>query len=326
MLPLDARLIAALRAASVHLPAGDFAAQLGSDASTILGRVQELRAAGFEIDERPGLGLRLVASPDRLIADDIRARLGESSLIREVIVFAETDSTNERAAQLGRGGAAGGVAIFAERQTAGRGRFGRRWESASHLGLWFSLLLRPSLAPELWPRLTTCAAVAVAAGVEAAAGIRAQVKWPNDIQHAGRKLAGILIETGTDSSQRSFAVIGIGLNVNHEPDDFSPELADRASSLRAITGRAIDRAAVAVEIFREFEKRLPQLADGFNAMLDEARTRSALLGKWVRFHGADAVLEGIAEALDADGSLLLRGSDGLLKKLTAGEVTTAGPS
>ena len=153
-------------------------------------------------------------------------------LVREIVVFEETGSTNELVLQRGRQGADAGLIIFAERQNAGRGRFGRRWESAPHRGLWFSLLLRPALPLARWARLTTWAAVAVAAAVERVAGRRASIKWPNDVFLDGKKVAGILIESGTDGAGLPFAVVGIGVNVNHEPSDFPPELGDRATSLK----------------------------------------------------------------------------------------------
>ena len=104
-----------------------------------------LRGAGFDIESKPGLGCRLLAAPDRVIADELYSRLDGCSLAREILVFEETSSTNDVAAKLGRQGHAAGVAVFAERQSAGRGRFGRRWVSPGHEGLWFSLLLRPAL-------------------------------------------------------------------------------------------------------------------------------------------------------------------------------------
>ena len=105
MTTLDAALLKSLRAANVHLPAGEFAEQLQTSTATIQERVMILREAGFEIDERPGLGFRLVSTPDRLIADDLHARLGTSSLVREIIVLAETTSTNDRANDFARRGA-----------------------------------------------------------------------------------------------------------------------------------------------------------------------------------------------------------------------------
>jgi len=321
MKALDARLIAALRASAVHLPATDLAGQLVAPLATVEARLTELRSAGFEIEERPGLGFRLLSSPDRLIADDLTARLEECSLVREIVVFTETDSTNELAMRRGRQGEAGGLAIFAERQTAGRGRFGRVWASASHRGLWFSLLLRPSLPLPLWPRLTTWTAVAVADAIEDGLGLAATIKWPNDVLLGGKKIAGILAESGTDTFGEPFAVVGIGVNVNHEPADFPPELRAKAGSLRMATGRIIDRPAMAAALLRALDARLPQLENAFPEIIAATVRRSSLLGRWIQVQSGTEVVEGQAEELDADGHLLLRDGDGILRRLSAGEIT-----
>lgn len=317
----DARLLTALRTASVHLPATDLAGQLSAPLTTVQTRLDELRGAGFVIEERPGLGYRLLSSPDRLIADDLRARLGECPLARQILVFAETDSTNDLATQRGRQGAPSGLVIFAEHQTAGRGRFGRRWDSAPHRGLWFSLLLRPALPVAFWPRLTTWAAVSLASAIEEAAGVRAAIKWPNDLFAEGKKIAGILAESGTDAGGAPFAVVGIGVNVNHEPGEFPPELATKAGSLRTIAGRMIDRPALAATVLRELDRLLPLLASDFPRIIAEAARRSFLLGRWIQVRAGDGVVEGCAEQLDENGHLLLRTSDGSLRQLAAGEVT-----
>jgi len=321
MTTLDARLLAALRASQVHLPATDLAGQLAAPLVTIEARLAELRGAGFEFDERPGLGFRLLRSPDRLIADDLFARLGPCALVREIIVFNETGSTNDYATQRGRQGAPGGLAVFAERQTAGRGRFGRTWESASHCGLWFSLLLRPTVPIAIWPRLTTWAAASLAGAIENSLGLSAAIKWPNDIYLGHRKVAGILAESGTDANNQPFAVVGIGVNVNHELRDFPRELEDKAGSLRMATGRVIDRPTLAAALLREMDARLPQMSADFPRIVAEVTRRSLLLGRWVQLRAGHTILEGRAESLDADGHLLLRKTDGSLSRLTAGEVT-----
>jgi len=318
---LDARILAALRASQVHLPATDLAIQLATPLPVIEVRLQELRGAGFQIEERPGLGFRLLGSPDRLIADDLLSRLEPNGLVREIVVFAETGSTNDVAMQRGRHGAAGGVVIFAERQSAGRGRFGRVWASAAQHGLWFSLLLRPALPTSNWPRLTTWAAVSLAKAIENSIGLAAGIKWPNDIHLTGRKVAGILAESGVDSAGHPFAVVGIGVNVNHGPGDFPPELADKAGSLRMAIGRTVDRPTFATNVLRELDLQLSQVASAYPEIVAEATRRSLLLGHWVQLRFGSTLLEGRAEALDADGHLLLRGADGSLTRLTAGEVS-----
>jgi BirA family transcriptional regulator, biotin operon repressor / biotin---[acetyl-CoA-carboxylase] ligase len=322
---LDAALLAALRSAPVYSGSSELAAQLASTLPMVESRIEVLRSAGFEIDERPGLGYRLVASPDRLIADDLFSRLGPSSLVREIVVFNQTDSTNDQAAQLARDGAQGGLVIFAERQNAGRGRFGRRWASASHVGLWFSILLRPRLAMLHWPRLTTAAAVSMASAIEKTVALRPEIKWPNDLQVEGKKIAGILMEAGTDRAQQPFAVLGMGVNVNQSATDFPEELAGKASSLKQALGQPLDRPALAVAILRELESRLDSIETGFAEILQQASSRSALLGRWIEVsQGAGLLLQGRAEALDAEGHLLLKDANGTLHRLAAGEVTILG--
>ena len=318
------RLLQTLREARVHLPAGDLAAQLGESTAVVRNQLAELAAAGFEIEERPALGFRLLATPDRLIADDLAARLHGCPLVRDLVVFEETGSTNELVLQRGRGGAAAGLVIFAERQTAGRGRFGRRWESASHRGLWFSVLLRPALPLARWARLTTWAAVAVAAAVERVSGRRTAIKWPNDVFLDGKKVAGILIESGTDSTGQPFAVLGIGVNVNHEPADFPPELVERATSLRLVTGRPCDRPELTVQILTQLAARIDRVADDFSTLVGEAAARSLLLGRWVQLRSGATLHEGLAESLDENGQLLVRVGDGSAECFTAGEVTVVG--
>ena len=323
-LSLDARLLRELRATAVHLLPGDFADALGVPREQITAALAHLRGAGFDIEEKPGLGCRLLTSPDRLIADDLLARIGACDLAREILTFEETASTNDIAARLGREGHAGGLLVFAESQTAGRGRFGRRWDSAPHAGLWCSLLLRPAFATPLWVRLTTWAGVCVAAAIERATGLSTQVKWPNDVLIAGKKIAGILTECSSDTARAMFAVVGLGVNVNHEA--MPAEIADRAASLRQLTGRKLDRSALAAAIVAELAARQPDVDAHFDRILAEAARRSTVLGKWIRLETATTFSEGCAESLDADGNLRLRLADGSLRTMASGEVSSKMPS
>lgn len=322
MSTFDGALLSILRKTPLHLPGSELAALLRSDAATVAKSVAGLCEAGFEIEDRPGLGYRMLSAPDRLIADDLLSRLGPSSFIRNILVFAETDSTNQRAVDLGESGAAGGVAIFAERQTRGRGRFGRRWESAAAKGLWFSLLLRPSLPMTQWPRLTTWAAVAVAETFEALGAERVKVKWPNDVEIDGRKAAGILIEAMPDRAGNHFAVVGVGVNVHHTLDDFPEEIQGRATSLHLALRRTIDRPDFATRLLRTLAERVEDLADErFAELVGGAERRSSLLGRRVALQAGERRVEGVAEGLAPDGRLILRLGSGELECVGSGEAT-----
>lgn len=314
---IDATLLKALRDSAVHLPASELAAQAGSEPAVVFERIAELRAAGYEIDEQPHLGYRLVSAPDRLIADDLRALLDGCRFGREILVLKETASTNDVAAQLGRGGAAEGLVVLAETQTAGRGRLGRKWESASHEGLWFSILIRPHFAMSLWTRLTTWAAVSIAEGIESVVPCLLAIKWPNDLFLGDKKVVGILIESHIDKG--GFAVVGIGVNVNQTA--FPDAISQTAASLRQAAGSPIDRQLLAASIIRRLAARFEELESEFSNIVAEAEARSFLQGRWVETRSAGEVTVGLAEGLDENGALRLRTRSGEVITLPGGEVS-----
>src|SRR4051812_28246576 len=131
---------------------------------------------------------------DRLIATELRAALDGCRLGNEVVVVEETESTNDLVWKAVERGAPEGFVVFAERQTKGRGQYGRRWESAPYLGLWFSVLLRPALSLAESPRLTLVLAEAVSIALTGETGLETRIKLPNDIYIGNRKVAGLLVE------------------------------------------------------------------------------------------------------------------------------------
>ena len=173
-----------------------------------------------------------------------------------VQVLDETTSSNDELLRLGEEGAPAGSLVFAERQTAGRGQFHRPWASAPGLGLWFSLLLRLEINDATIPSLSAFAAVAIVETAQALGVADCAIKAPNDVLIAGRKVAGILIETrmGKSPSLSSFAVVGIGLNVNHSLPDFPPELQPLATSFAMASGALHDRHRVAALLLTNLGK------------------------------------------------------------------------
>jgi BirA family biotin operon repressor/biotin-[acetyl-CoA-carboxylase] ligase len=189
---------------------------------------------------------------DRLIATELSAALQGYRIGNDIVVVEETESTNDLVWKAFERGASEGFVIFAERQTKGRGQYGRRWESAPYLGLWFSVLLRPALTLAESPKLTVLLAEAVAATIADETGCAPTIKWPNDVYLSGRKVGGVLVEGRTAADGSYVAVAGIGINVNQTIDDFPEELRDTAGSLAMATGKKISRAKLAVALLTKF--------------------------------------------------------------------------
>ena len=191
---------------------------------------------------------------DPLDAETLRAALSGQTIGNRVVVLAETTSTNDVVAQLAPESAEGLVA-FAERQTAGRGQYGRRWDSAARKGLWLSALLRPGIAVADSGKLTDLLAQTIAKAVSDFAGLAPFIKPPNDIYVDNRKIAGVLVEMRVEANGSYCAIAGMGINVNHTAEDFPPELRPTAGSMAMSLGRAVDRHAFAVALLRELDAR-----------------------------------------------------------------------
>ena len=190
---------------------------------------------------------------EALDAERLTKAVAGQKIGHRIIVLAETSSTNDVAFQLSAEHEEG-LVVFAERQTAGRGQHGRRWESAAGAGLWFSILLGSKIAPNESSRITSWAAETVAATIRDELRLPAEVKPPNDVYIAGRKVAGVLLELRAVAGAPNVGILGIGLNVNQSSNDFPEELRATATSL-AIEQRApVDRPAVAIALLRALER------------------------------------------------------------------------
>ena len=191
---------------------------------------------------------------NRLSADEMRDALGDCTIGREIIVLEETTSTNDSLLQRVTPSVLDGLVIFTEHQTAGRGQRGKQWESATGKGLWFSILLRPEIDIQQSARLSEWAAKTVASTISDEFDLAATVKLPNDVYIAARKVAGVLVEMRAQENAPHFAILGIGLNVNHQPNDFSEELRERAASLAMFLDRQVDRQSFAIALLRNLDR------------------------------------------------------------------------
>jgi BirA family biotin operon repressor/biotin-[acetyl-CoA-carboxylase] ligase len=320
---VDAKILGALREMPEGVSGSDLSRKLGMTRAGVWGHIGHLRALGYDIEASPHLGYRLLSSPDVLHADDLYSRLGYVGVIgREIHVFQETTSTNDVAARLARGGAAEGAVVFAESQSKGRGRLGRVWLSPAGKGLWFTVVLRPDIAPSGATQLTVAAATALSRAITLQTGIVPEIKWPNDILIRGRKVAGILTEMSAELERVKELLLGIGMDVNLETADFPPSLRKIATSLRIETGQKVNRAELAVAVLRELDRDYDLVKKGqFEILAEQWQERCSTLGRQVSIKMGDRVIRGRAESLDDDGALLVRGHHGHLERIIGGDVT-----
>jgi BirA family biotin operon repressor/biotin-[acetyl-CoA-carboxylase] ligase len=275
--------------------------------------------AGYPIQFHPQGGVRLDEPPDIWCAEEILGRCPaqKDQPMWEPLLLAETSSTSDVVRERAVKGAPAGFVVAASRQTRGRGRRGRSWESARDAGLYVSILLRPELAVRDAGQLTILGSVAMADAVEAVSGLRPQIKWPNDLMADRRKLGGLLIETEPVKARLAFAVIGIGINVNQESGDFSPDVQSLATSLRLLTGKRHRRADLLVALLHAITARL---AKPFAEAQEAWAASSLTLGQQVMLTTLRGVKHGQAVGLDASGALLLRGDSGEIEPITAGDM------
>ncbi|MGB2813729.1 MAG: biotin--[acetyl-CoA-carboxylase] ligase [Dehalococcoidales bacterium] len=252
-----------------------------------------------------------VLSPE-LVTDGLETRF----IGQRVLYFPSRSSTMVAARQEARQMAAEGTVVITGEQTAGKGRVKRVWLSPRG-SIALSVVLYPDVSQ--LPYLIMIASVAAARSIEMVTGLETQLKWPNDVLVNGRKVCGILIENELKGSRVAWAVIGIGINVNIRMEDF-PEVAAMATSLYDELGKELPRVEIIRHLLVEMEKLYLSLGKR-ELIYQEWRDRLVTLGQKLRVASGETVLEGVAEDVARDGSLLLKHRDGHLRRIVAGDVT-----
>lgn len=294
---------------------------LGVSRTAIWKQIEQLRLLGYAIEAVPSKGYRLRAAPDLLLASEVQIDLDTERIGGEVVYYAETDSTNLRAHELGKAGAAEGTVVIADRQTAGRGRLGRTWCSPPGVNLYASVLVRPPVAPRHASQLTFLSAAAVARAVAESSGLKATVKWPNDVLVGGRKLAGLLNELDAETERIHYLILGIGVNLNMQAEQFPGDLRYPATSLMLECGHKISRTDFARCLLRHLDRLYAlYLARGFEPILAAWQEYFDLCGRMVEVDYQDRRVAGCVKGLDKDGALLLERADGSTERVLAGDV------
>lgn len=255
---------------------------------------------------------------------DIRAGEIGSDRFDQVEIVEVTGSTNSDVIERAKAGEPEGLVLIAGEQTAGRGRLDRSWLGNPGGSILCSVLVRPKLDPEHVPLLTAAAGLAAREALAEAAGLKAELKWPNDLMSGGRKLGGILTESVIASDSVDFCVVGIGLNVNWPAAEIPGEISEIAISVSAQLGHDADRTAILDQFLKSFEARVVTLEKSPSHLIREYKENCATIGKKVAVITAGGTVEGFASGIDAHGRLLVSDEDAENIAIDAGDLTVIG--
>jgi BirA family biotin operon repressor/biotin-[acetyl-CoA-carboxylase] ligase len=305
---------------SGYVSGAALAAAMGVSRTAVWKHIKALEHEGYVIEAIPSKGYSLTASPDILVAGEVKQGLGTKTIGKEILHYAEIASTNTLAMDLAQKGAVDGTVIIAETQTIGKGRLGRTWTSPRG-NLYVSIILRPSVPISKAPLITLMGAVAVASGIRRQCGVPAGIKWPNDILLSGKKVSGLLTEMSAEPDRIRHIVLGIGVNVNMDSRALQPEVRRMSTTLAAATGRPVDRTALVRTLLAELDRWYHRFLHDDANVLAAWKELNVTLGHRVAVSGGGAKLEGLAHGVDGEGRLILKLDDGTLRQVAAGDVT-----
>jgi BirA family biotin operon repressor/biotin-[acetyl-CoA-carboxylase] ligase len=295
---------------------------LGISRNAVHKHVKSLRSRGYRILGVSRRGYRLEGEPSRLSMGHITDRTAKSAFGRSYRYYDEIESTNVEAKSLAVSGAPEGTVVIAEAQSAGRGRLGRRWTSPAGKGLLFSVLLRPAMPMSEAHLFTLVAACAAADAIESLIDVPVQIKWPNDLFIAGRKVGGILLEVAGEQDEVDWLVVGIGINVNTEFSELPVALRRTACSLKMAADAPVDRSELLSRLLLALEAGYGQaLAHGFEHALSGFRRRDFLLAHGVSIQTREGIVAGKAAGIDDRGALLVEVAQRQFRSFHSGDVT-----
>ena len=316
---IEREVLRMLRESRGYVSGTDIATALGISRALVNRIVGRLKSLGFVIEAHPRKGYALLEIDDLSKAPEYAPK---TPVIEYRIHYVERcTSTQDVAEDLARAHAPEGTVIVAEEMSCGRGRLGRRW-FAPRGGLWFTLILRPGSIERLH-LVSLAAGVAVAETLSEMYSVSAGLKWPNDVLVNERKLCGILVEAKAEADRVLYVLLGIGINVNN---DLPPDLRERAVTLREVVGRPIPRIELLRGVLISFAKWYAALKGRrYRDIVDAWKRYSATLGKRVRATLVTGeIVEGVAIDVDGYGRLVVRGDDGSLRYIDAGDIEHLG--
>lgn len=298
--------------------------KFGVSRTAVWKAINQLKAAGYEIEAAQNKGYTLKSAPDLMNDKELKSIMNTAWAGQEVVYFDSIDSTNTKAKELAEEGYPQGTLVVADCQSAGKGRRGRSWESPSGAGIFMTLVLKPEINPNNASMLTLVTALAVARAISDVTGQEAMIKWPNDIVMNGKKVCGILTEMSAQFDYINHIVIGIGINVHNE--FFPEELKDIASSLMLeCDGKHFRRAEIIVKSMEYFEKYYEVFlkTEDLSKLVKEYNGILVNMHKQVKVLDPKESFEGKAQGITARGELMVDTWEAR-KMVSSGEVSVRG--
>lgn len=271
--------------------------------------ITALKESGFDIESR-AKGYVLLTPDDLLLPFCFK-----ESLQDRIFHFQTLDSTMDKAKRLAKDAPHLSV-VIAENQTTGRGRLNRKWFSARG-GLWFTLILKPQIPPQLAYIYNFAASLSLSRSLNRLFNLDVRVKWPNDLLLNKKKLTGLLSEMETRGDMVEFLNIGIGINVNNQPRDYEP----RAVSLKDVLKKTVSRRLILETFLDDFKTLVSPLIQpaGCGRIIDQWKEMTSTIGSRVRIETMTEVYEGLAVDVDETGALLIKDAAGKTKKIIYGD-------
>lgn len=284
--------------------------------------MQSLQQEGYTFETVKKRGYRLIAVPDKVDFGQLKQFLTTKRYGQQVHYFDRVESTQLVAHDLVRQGVPDGTLVIAEHQTAGRGRMQREWESSEGKGIWMTIIIRPEIAPHQAPQFTLVTAVAVVNAMKSLfKNFTPQIKWPNDILVDGKKTTGILTEMIAEENRIQALLIGIGINVNQQLDDFPQQLQTIATSVAIEEGKQVERVHLVAKVLEYLEQYSDHyVKHGFSSIKTLWEQSSCTIGNQVRATTLREVVEGEATAITDSGVLEIRQANGEIKGVYSADI------
>jgi len=297
------------------------AKKLGISRTAVWKQIQKIRNDDFIVETKRKVGYKIVSRPDKLLPALVERGLKTTLVGRKIYYYQTVDSTNSLAKNLAQEGVPEGSLVIAEEQLGGRGRRGRHWLSPKGASILASLILRPDIVPHQVPEMAVLGALSVAESINCITGIRAELRWPNEVLLNNKRVAGVLTEFGAELDEVSFVILGMGINVNLTLTEFA-ELAAEATSLSIESGGQVSRLELLQILLEQIEQNYVLLKNGkFSEICQRWNAICWHPGERVRVVSPEGSRSGVLQGIDDNGCLVIIEADGESKIAMSGDIS-----